>query len=123
MQGCEWREYALFKIGDRFEKPGNAAIVYPLNAASDEEGICPAHWPATDILPVEIVRRVTENSGTQKLVVTLTAHQDVYFHFPSVWYYLFVRTVVYFTCPVFGIAVIFVLLKILLLFACPGIGQ
>lgn len=63
------------------KKPGNAAIVYPLNAASDEEGICPAHWPATDILPVEIVRRVTGNSGTQKLVVTLTAHQDVYFHF------------------------------------------
>lgn len=63
------------------KKPGNAAVVFPLNSAPEREGISPAHWKATDSIPVEIVRQVEENSGIRKLIVTLTAAQDVYFHF------------------------------------------
>lgn len=59
--------------------PGNPAISHPLSLQPVEEGIC--RLQASEPLPVEITRQVTDTQSGQRVRVTLRATENIYFNY------------------------------------------
>ena len=85
--------------------PGNDAKRYPLTLQQLDNSNFEYQWVAADKLPVVIYQNVEEKDGNQRIVIFMTALDDVYFNFGEQ-----VMTGC-FICLDFGIVVTCVLLK------------
>ena len=61
--------------------PGNDAKRYPLTLQQLDNSNFEYQWVAADKLPVVIYQNVEEKDGNQRIVIFMTALDDVYFNF------------------------------------------
>ena len=60
----------------QLKSPGNAAKDYPLTLKGDQ-------WQSTQSIPVSITQRINASGNDKQISITLSASEDVYFHFSA----------------------------------------